>query len=778
MVGKLLGGRYEIERRIGEGSVGVVYQARDRQAQKSVAIKVLDTALSEIGASTWAQRFRTGARAAAQLRSPHATLVLDFGEAPEGLYLVMELLSGRSVKEELARIGKLPPRRVLNILGQVATALVEAHGLGIIHRNLSPENIFLTERGGSDFVKLLDYTIAKMDTPGGQAATAAGTAVGNPLYMSPEHIRGAAVTPRSDLYTLGAVTFEMLTGQPPFSGQTSLELFAQHIGQPPPAMRGIPDGIARLVLRLLSKDPQQRPESADALLGEAAVLLAPPAPAPAPPHAPAVQHAPPFVVAAADQQTLTGSDQLGAPPPPVAQGIGMGAPATLRLQSVRRVTQPDGDIAHSAPLAPSAELLEPGQLLGNYQIIRKLGQGGMGAVFEAVHTKISRRVAIKLLHVHLSSRPEFASRFVNEARSVNLIPDQGLVQISDYGQMPNGAPYIVMEFLEGETLGKRIERMGGRLPVEDVIRLGGQVAASLAAAHKSNITHRDLKPDNVMIVPDTHMPGGERTKLLDFGIAKIAEGVEPEQLRTATGVVIGTPIYMSPEQCRGDSDLNPQSAVYSLGVMLFAMLVGQPPFSGTGMGDIMGKHIHVPPPSLRSLSPSVPSKLSALIDRMLAKERAQRPSMAEVADILGARKRSQDSLAPLDSSPVGWERSQGSFTVRKRHLPLMLLALAVALGGVVLGTRAVLRKQEAPPNSQTTVDPALAAKRATSQEAPPAVPSAPAVAPPAAPAETATPPVLKPSSSPKNTRPISAPTPPPRPPGPRAKKPPIQFVKE
>mgnify|MGYP002140519901 CR=1 FL=1 len=172
-----------------------------------------------------------------------------------------------------------------------------------------------------------------------------------------------------------------------------------------------------------------------------------------------------------------------------------------------------------------------------------LGKGGMGTVFEAVHEAIERRVAIKILHPEYARTSEFAARFFNEARAVNKIDHPGLVQVNDYGQTPDGTAYIVMEYLRGETLGARLKRTNGVIPLTESLRMLRQVASALAAAHGKGIVHRDLKPDNIMLVPDPETPGGERSKLLDFGIAKVVE-----EARSGNTGAIGSPFWMAPEQ--------------------------------------------------------------------------------------------------------------------------------------------------------------------------------------------------------------------------------------
>ena len=270
--------------------------------------------------------------------------------------------------------------------------------------------------------------------------------------------------------------------------------------------------------------------------------------------------------------------------------------------------------------------------IGGYQILRKIGAGGMGAVYEGLNESIERRVAIKILHARYSHDPETARRFINEARAVNRIDHPGVVQISDHGQLDDGSAYIVMELLHGESLGTRLRRCGA-LAVGESIDLAAQIAEALTAAHARNIIHRDLKPDNVMVVSDRQMPTGERIKVLDFGIAKLTEG-ERSNAGTQTSAMLGTPFYMSPEQARGSGKVDDKTDVYSLGVILFEMLVGKPPFDGEGTGELIMKHMSEPPPELAQLAPASPPELVVLVKSLLEKDRANRPNMAQVAEQL------------------------------------------------------------------------------------------------------------------------------------------------
>lgn len=289
--------------------------------------------------------------------------------------------------------------------------------------------------------------------------------------------------------------------------------------------------------------------------------------------------------------------------------------------------------------------------IGPYRIIRKLGEGGMGVVYEAMNDAIERRVAIKVLHPDYSNDRETASRFFDEARAVNRIEHPSLVQISDYGQTPEGTAYLVMEFLRGESLAQRIHRAhaaGKRLDVSEVVRIAWQTADALRAAHEKHIVHRDMKPDNLMIVRDPIAPGGERVKILDFGIAKL---MKSGAKRTATSAVIGTPLYMSPEQCRGAGEVDERSDVYSLGVVLYELLAGRCPFNAEGGGEVLGMHLFKEPPPLASFAPAAPTELVALTHRLLLKEKDARPQMAVVVSELarlGAKY--PGALGPVASS--------------------------------------------------------------------------------------------------------------------------------
>jgi len=321
LTGKTLNNRYLIEGKLGEGGFGAVYRAKQVQMGRTVALKVLHARMAKdqqvVG------RFKREAQASSLLRAPHTVQVYDFDQSPEGvMYLAMEMLQGRSLHAVLHDGGAMEPVRTARVLDGIADSLGEAHGQGIVHRDIKPENIYLEPRPTPDFVKVLDFGIAKIVSgdglsQAGPALTAAGQTLGTLEYMSPEQLMGAQLDGRSDLYALGILAYEMLTGALPFPAKTPGEMITAHLKTtpPPPSTKkpGIPPLLDQIVLRLLEKQRDKRYANTDELRkdlqrvvsGEQGTAAAAPAPAaqPAPPAAPAPRPAP--VAAAAPANPMT-----------------------------------------------------------------------------------------------------------------------------------------------------------------------------------------------------------------------------------------------------------------------------------------------------------------------------------------------------------------------------------------------------------------------------------------------------------------------------------------
>jgi serine/threonine-protein kinase len=275
-------------------------------------------------------------------------------------------------------------------------------------------------------------------------------------------------------------------------------------------------------------------------------------------------------------------------------------------------------------------MIEVGQTIGNYKITAKLGEGGMGVVYLGEHPLIGKKVALKAIHPELSRNSEVISRFMTEAKAVNQIGHEHIVDIVDFGNTAGGDFYFIMELLQGESLAERLKR-DGRLEPSRALAIVAQIAEALGASHAQGIIHRDLKPENIFLVP--RAGNKDFVKVLDFGLAKLTQGNEPISHKTRTGLVMGTPYYMSPEQCEGKAEVDHRADIYSLGVLLFEMLTGKVPFGGEGYGEIIVKHITMPPPSVRSIVPDLIPSFDLILFRALAKDRAQRfQSMTDLRD--------------------------------------------------------------------------------------------------------------------------------------------------
>jgi len=272
-----------------------------------------------------------------------------------------------------------------------------------------------------------------------------------------------------------------------------------------------------------------------------------------------------------------------------------------------------------------------GETIGSYQVLKQLGTGAMGEVYLAEHRHLKRKAAVKLLAPELVGRPDLLERFFLEARATSAIAHPGIVQVFDCEVDATGRPYIVMEFLDGETLAAVLARRGA-LPGLMAARLARGMAEALEAAHAKGIVHRDLKPENIFV--QSQPP--DSVKLVDFGIAKLAGDFRAGQVhQTRSGAMMGTPLYMSPEQCRDSANIDSRTDLYSLGCVLYEMLTGHPPFTHATLGDLVVAHMTEAPKDARAVNPAVPPALAALTAELLRKNPAERPpGMRAVAERL------------------------------------------------------------------------------------------------------------------------------------------------
>ncbi|MBK9070891.1 MAG: protein kinase [Myxococcales bacterium] len=362
-LGSVIDGRYTLVRRLGAGGTGVVYEAEQRAMGRRVAVKMLNAVAADD--PEWVQRFRDEAMTSARLVHPNTIRVYDVGQTSDGaLFMVMELLEGHSVRHML-REGAFAAPRVLKILLQACASLAEAHGLGIIHRDIKADNVFLLQMGGAaDYVKVLDFSVAKLLHEGG-VKTRAGLVLGTPQYMSPEQCRGLPLDPRSDLYSLGILAYEMATGRLPFTAADPRDVLTMQLRQPvPPLDASVATPLADIIYCALQKEPSQRFGHAGAMmraceeaLDRQGELSAPPPRASAPRLGPAQ----PTMVATAVEGGAARADAPGQAPMPVALPPGaktlvasLAAPAAAAAAAADHARGPRGRTAVlSAPMPMS-----------------------------------------------------------------------------------------------------------------------------------------------------------------------------------------------------------------------------------------------------------------------------------------------------------------------------------------------------------------------------------------------------------------------------------------
>src|SRR5229473_4513108 len=275
----------------------------------------------------------------------------------------------------------------------------------------------------------------------------------------------------------------------------------------------------------------------------------------------------------------------------------------------------------AAPLKSVSDPLMGQKLAGKYLVEKLIKRGGMGAVYQGKHVLMDKTVAVKVLRPSLAGDDVVVARFSREAKAASRISHPHAVSVTDFGEAENGVVFLVMEYLEGRTL-KDLIRSEGAMTLDRAVEIVRQVSGALDAAHQQGVIHRDLKSENIML---TQTNGGDWAKVLDFGIAKIQqpEGARDHDI-TAPNLVIGTPQYMSPEQCSQSQPPDARSDIYSLGVIVYEMLAGRVPFTGESATMIMMQHVQDPPPSVLATRPDLPRAVDGVITRALAKIPADR----------------------------------------------------------------------------------------------------------------------------------------------------------
>ena len=345
------------------------------------------------------------------------------------------------------------------------------------------------------------------------------------------------------------------------------------------------------------------------------------------------------------------------------------------------------------------------RIVGSFALGRKLGEGGMGVVYEAEHLRSGHRVAVKLLHAEVAAKPALMRRLPVEAQAANRVPSRGAVQVLDCVVQEDGAAFLVMELLTGDSLRTLLGRLEAGLPLVPALALLTRLARIMAAAHAVGVVHRDLKPANIFLIPAQDATAGAEpdllqgeVKVIDFGLAKLlcAErpgDSPPERSLTQDGLLLGTAKYLAPEQAMDPGASDGQVDVYALGVVAYEVLAGQPPFEAESAWELVSMHLRDTPAPLRTRRPEVPQPVAELVEQMLAKTPVLRPSMAQVCDRLQALpavlRRNQEPAprAEATAAPPAEQRVPARHRRRTGAVFALCAVVAVLLGGFALGLR-------------------------------------------------------------------------------------------
>jgi serine/threonine protein kinase/tetratricopeptide (TPR) repeat protein len=506
MIGQTVS-HFKILDKLGEGGMGSVYKAQDLKLDRQVALKFLsEEYTSDEGAK---RRFMHEAKAASALDHPNICSIYDIEELPSGqTFLVMGYYQGQSLREVLEE-GAMEVDYAISVAAQVAVGLAAAHEKGIVHRDVKPANILITKDG---LIKILDFGVAKL--AGATKLTKTGGTVGTIAYMSPEQITGKEVDARSDIFSLGVMFYEMLTGVRPFDADFDAAVMYRIVNEDPPPLAdhrpNLPEHLQDLIGLALEKKKEDRLSSLDEFIAQLR--------------------------------------DTGRPVAPRA-----GAPAKAR--------RPRG--------------AGPDDLIGPYRLRERIGVGGMGEVWAADQEEpFHRRVALKIIKLGMDTG-EVVARFEAERQALALMDHPCIAKVYDAGSTVQGRPFFAMEFIHGVPINEYCDRH--LLTTRDRLELFIHLCEGVQHAHQKAVIHRDLKPSNVLVAEVDNKPV---PKIIDFGVAKAtSQRLTDKTMYTHMGQLIGTPEYMSPEQAElTGENIDTRTDVYSLGAILYELLVGRLPF--------------------------------------------------------------------------------------------------------------------------------------------------------------------------------------------------------
>jgi serine/threonine protein kinase len=532
LIGTIFEGKYRIEQKLGDGGMGVVYRATHLMLERPVAIKLLLSNLVRDKKST--ERFKREARIAGRIPHPNVTAVLDFGLSQDKFfYLVMEYLEGETLRDRLQYQGLLPLPEVVAIVAQVCDAVDAAHKCNVVHRDLKPENIFLQRKNNGEIVKVLDFGISKFlfqDTHPENSRLTGEALVGTPHYMSPEQCQNGEVGPGSDIYSIGVITFELLTGHLPFWGNSPVEFMLGHMREAPPNplefRDDLPLAVEPVIRKVLLKKPEYRYATGQAFAQDLKKALL---------------SGSPESVSAENKKTICANPNCGK----------LGFLAKGRCAECR-------------------SLLVDAQVRNRYRVKRLIGKGGFGTTYLASDfDRFEEPCIIKELSFDNSKGDdELASTakrlFRREAQVLLNLDHSNIPKLHAFFTLENFA-YLVQDFVPGQTLYEQLREKGGTLSEDEVRKILYEIALILEYLHSCEppVIHRDIKPQNLI----RHTDG--RLMLLDFG------AVYQKTSGEGGNTFIASPGYAPPEQICGQAVT--KSDLYAAGATAVYLLTGENP---------------------------------------------------------------------------------------------------------------------------------------------------------------------------------------------------------
>lgn len=633
-------GEFELVAVLGRGGMGTVYRAREPRIGRDVAIKVMPQYLSD--APGYRERFEREITTMARVEHQAILPIYAVGKEQNVSYIVMRLLVGGSLADRLTPERWPSPRDTVGILEAIGQGLDHAHRHDVVHRDLKPANI-LFDGDGRPY--LTDFGISKLMTSSVRI-TSEAVLVGTPAYMAPELIRGEAVDGRADLYALGVMSYQILTGALPFAGKTPTAILFKALQEEAP-QGSLAPAVYDVLRRMLAKQPSDRYASAGEFITALRAALEQSGTLDAPAFVPAAGE--PAVEAHATIEV------------PVPGREGEGTAETVASGPIDTSTPPDA-ITREMPavgfrLRTTIYSLDRGDRLGDYQLENRLDEGERTRVFHALDLRHERHVALKLIGTE-GPQGTRAERFRREARLLGRLHHPRIVPILDFDAV-DLVCFIAMPFLTGRSLAHRLRQRESLAPpfVTDIVE---QVAEALDYLHSRSVLHRDLKPSNIVF------DGARNAYLADLGIAKAVDDSESTGL-TRTGQIVGTPTYMAPEQWLGMQS-GAAADQYSLGCIVYEMLVGTPPFVADAPYALMLQHVRDTPVAPSTSVDTLPAAVDDVMQRVLDKDPAQRyPDAAEFAAALRSALDARDTAAESRARShvfISYARQDGEYAHR------------------------------------------------------------------------------------------------------------------